>query len=256
MNTPVNTLQPIEATEFDPFAAASNPDVATPNYDLFGLIELNAYGCALIKGQGKTPWEALTPEQQAANKRVTAIQMYVQPLPEIDVKYPKQWECDWIAEYQTWASVTLPSIKAQGFENVRDINGKWARIARVDSKDKPYDKKDANGNLTGEKAIKKTFKIIEIYDTEDACREAYIANGGKSAEAAAPVAYPADAEKTAALAFLKVIVTNATKGKTMSDNWKGAINTALTRYPTVAKFFNADSPEVMDMIGTFNLLQG
>lgn len=254
MNTPVNTLQPIE-TDFDPFAAASNPDVATPNYDLFGLIELNAYGCALIKGQGKTPWEALTPEQQTANKRVTAIQMYVQPLPEIDVRYPKQWECDWIAEYATWASVTLPSIKAQGFENVREINGKWARIARVDSKDKPYDKKDANGNLTGEKAVKKTFQIVAIYDTEDACREAYIANGGKPTDDIAKVVIDAgDAEKNAASAFLKVIVANACKGKTITDDWKGAINTSLTQYPTVAKHFTADSPEVTELVMGLNLL--
>jgi len=242
--TTVNMPLPVEATEFDPFAAASNPDVATPNYDLFGLVELTAFGCALIKGQGKTPWEALTPEQQAANKRVTAIQMYVQPLAEIDVKYPKQWECDWIAEYQTWASITLPSIKAMGFENVREINGKWARIARVDSKDKPYDKKDAAGNLTGEKAVKKTFQFVEIYDTEEACRAAYLANGGKSAEAAAPVADPADAEKTAALAFLKVIVENACNGKTITDDWKAAVNTALAQYPLVNKHFTAESPEV------------
>lgn len=260
--TTVNMPLPVEATEFDPFAAASNPDVTTPNYDLFGLVELNAFGCALIKGQGKTPWEALTPEQQAANKRVTAIQMYVQPLAEIDVKYPKQWECDWIAEYQTWAGITLPSIKAMGFENVREINGKWARIARVDSKDKPYSKKDKDGNQVydahgkPEFAVKKTFQFVEIYDTEEACRAAYLANGGKSAEAAAPVADPADAEKTAAVAFLKVIVANACKGKTITDDWKGAINTALAQYPTVAKFFNADSPEVAELIGTFNLLQG
>ena len=92
MTTPVNVLQPVEPTEFDPFAAASNPDVATPNYDLFGLVELTAFGCALIKGQGKVPWEALTPEQrQTFVKPKTAIQMYIQPLAEIDVKYPKQW---------------------------------------------------------------------------------------------------------------------------------------------------------------------
>lgn len=260
--TTVNMPLPVETadTDFDPFAAASNPDYVTPSYDLYGLIELTAFGCALIKGQGKVPWEALDETQKAANKRVTAIQMYIQPLAEIDVKYPKQWECDWIAEYATWNKITLPSIKAQGFENVREINGKWARVARVDSLDKPYDKKDAAGNPTGEKGVKKTFKIVAVYDTEEACREAYLANGGKSAEMhaseSAPVADPADAEKTTALAFLRVIVTNACKGKTMTDDWKGAINTALAQYPTVSKHFTAESPEVMELIGTFNLLQG
>lgn len=252
--TTVNVPIPVETTEFDPFAAASNPDYVIPTYDLYGLVELTAYGCALIKGQGRVTWDALTSEQQANTKRLTAIQMYVQPLPEIDVKYPKQWECDWIAEYSTWNKITLPSIKAQGVENVREINGKWARIARVDSLDKPYDKKDAAGNPTGEKGVKKTFKIVAIYDTEEACRAAYLANGGKPAQDSEPVADPADAEKTAAVAFLKVIVANACKGKSLTDDWKGAINTALAQYPTVAKFFNADSPEVTELVMGLNLL--
>ncbi len=175
MATPVNVLEPIEA-EFDPFAAASDPAVITPNYDLYGMVEISAYACHLQKGVGKVPFDPTNPD----HKRMTAIQVFIQPLPEIEVKYPKTLEMDWIGEFPTWAKITLPSIKAAGFENVREINGKYARVTRVDSLDKPYDKKDKDGNPTGEKGVKKTFKFVEFYDTEDACRAA---NAEKSAGA-------------------------------------------------------------------------
>lgn len=235
---PTNVLEPVFTAETDDaFASASNP--VTPTYDLFGKVEISAWACHLEKGAGKIPYDPNNPN----HKRLTAINVYIQALAEIEVKYPKSLECDWLAEFPTWAKITLPSIKAAGFENVREINGKWARVARVDSLEKPFDKKDSNGNLTGEKATKKTFKFVDFYDTEDACRAAYIAAGGK-AESSAPVADPADADKTAAIAFLKVIVQTAVTGKKINDDWKGAVALALTQYPMVSKHFTAESPEV------------
>lgn len=244
MATPVNVLEPIatDPNEIDPFASASDPVVITPNFDLWGVVEISAYACHLQKGVGKVPFDATNPD----HKRLTAINVFIQPLAEIDVKYPKQWEMDWIAEFPTWAKITLPSIRDAGFMNVREINGKWARVARVDSLDKPYDKKDAQGNPTGEKGVKKTFKFVEFFDTEDACRAAYLAAGGHAVTQ--PVATdPTDADKIAALAFLKVIVSNACKGKKITDDWKAAVNTALTQYPTVSKHFDAESPEVAEL---------
>ncbi len=247
MATPaINVLEPIatDPNEIDPFASASDPVVITPNFDLWGMVEISAYACHLQKGKGggKVPFDATNPD----HKRMTAINVFIQPLAEIDVKYPKQWEMDWIAEFQTWAKITLPSIKAAGFENVREINGKWARVARVDSLDKPYDKKDAQGNPTGEKGVKKTFKFVEFFDTEDACRAAYLAAGGHAATQPAATD-PTDADKIAALAFLKVIVPNACKGKKITDDWKGAVTTALAQYPMVSKHFTAESPEVAEL---------
>jgi len=234
-----------EPVEIDPFASASDPVITPPpSYDLFGLVEINASAVHLEKGVGKVAYDASNPN----HKRYTAINVYIQPLPEIDVKYPKTCEQDWIGEFPTWAKITLPSIKAAGFDNVREINGKWARVARVDSLDRPYEKKDLQGNPTGEMATKKTMKFIEFYATEDACRAAYVANGGKPADA--QPAAPVDAiekEKQAMLAFLKVVVSNACNGKKITDDWKNAVTTLLTQYPTVAKHFTADSPEVAEL---------
>lgn len=244
----VNQLTPVEtdATGFDPFEAATEAQART--FDLFGMVEISAWACHLVKGQGKIPFDPQNPN----HKRMTAIDVFIQPLPEIDVKYPKTLECHWLAEYNTWAKITLPSIKdayqratGQELDSVKQINGMYARVARVDSLDKKYEKKDSNGNLTGEMVTPKTFKFVEFYADEDTCRAAYVAAGGQAMQGALTASVNND-EKNAAIAFLPVIVKNALNGKglTINDDWKAAVNTALDQYPMVVKHFNAESPEV------------
>jgi len=251
MNQPTNTLQPIDTgiDEFDPFAAATEAQART--FDLFGVVEISAWACHLEKGAGKIPFDPANPN----HKRMTAIDVFIQPLPEIDVKYPKTLECHWLAEYNTWAKITLPSIKdayqkstGQELGSVKQINGMYARVARVDSLDKKYGKKDDAGNLTGEMVTPKTFKFVEFYADEDACRAAYVAAGGQAMQGGSSAVAPSQeqSDKNAAMAFLPVIVKNALNGKGLkiSDDWKAAVNTALAQYPMVVKHFNAESPEV------------
>lgn len=250
----VNTLEPIETgtDEFDAFDAATNAQVRS--FDLFGIVEISAWACHLEKGSGKIPFDPQNPN----HKRMTAIDVFIQPLPEIDVKYPKTLECHWLAEYNTWAKITLPSIK-EAFQNatgqelgsVRQINGMYARVARVDSLDKPYPKKDSSTNQpTGEMVTPKTFKFVEFYADEAACRAAYVAAGGQPMQGGSPAqsvdTAPVDNEKQSAMAFLPVIVKNALEGKGLkvTDDWKAAVNTALGQFPLVAKHFTAESPEV------------
>lgn len=249
--TTVNQPLPIEAdaTEFDAFDAATNAQVRT--FDLFGMVEINAWNCSFEKGtKGPIPFDPENPN----HKRFTAIDVFIQPLPEIDVRYPKSLECHWTAESYTWTKITKPSIfeafeRFSGHEigSVKEINGLYARVARVDSLDKKYEKKDSNGNLTGEMVTPKTFKFIEFYANEDACRAAYVAAGGQAMGASSAVAPSQEqSDKNAAMAFLPVIVKNALNGKGLkiSDDWKAAVNTALAQYPMVVKHFNAESPEV------------
>jgi hypothetical protein len=248
-NTPLNIA--VADDGFDPFAEASAPKV--PTYDLFGLVEINAWACALQKGVGKVPFDPTNPN----HKRFTAIDVFIQPLAEIEIKYPKTCEEHWVAEFPEWAKITLPSIKACGIENVREINGMWCRVARVPN-GKRYEKKDKDGNPTGQFADETTFKFVEFYSTEDACRAAYIAAGGQVAKSTnggapagvptTPVVDPTEAEKATAYAFLKVIVGNAAKGKASVDDAKLAVDVALAQYPTVEKFYKADSAETLDLI--------
>jgi hypothetical protein len=245
----------VPAVEFDPFASATN--ATEKSYDLFGKVEINAWACALVTGQGKVPFDP----NNASHKRLTAIEVYVQPLDGIEVKYPKVWECDWIAEFPTWAKITLASIKhlLPNMGSVKEIHGLWARVARVDSLDKPYAKKDAAGNPTGETARKKTFKFMEFFQTEDECRAAAIAAGainpngngshgnGHNVPTTEPILSPEEQARKTAEAFLLPIVSNAARGKNLQDA-TDAVAKALAAQPIISKFFTIDSPEVTKLI--------
>jgi len=241
--TTINVPTPTETEEFDPYKSASDP--AVQNFDLFGQVEINAWACALVKGTGKVPFDSTNPN----HKRFTAIDVFIQPLLEIDVKYTKSLEAHWIAEFPEWAKITLPSIKAAGFENVREINSKWARVARVPN-GKKYEKKDkTTGQPTGEYADETTFKFVEFFADEAECRAMYLANGGiPSNSHTAPTVTPEDGDKATNYAFLKVIVTNAARGKKDVDEAKDAVGIALLGYPTVAKYYTVDSDETIALI--------
>jgi len=247
----VNQPLPIEAdtAEFDPFEAATEAKVRT--FDLFGMVEISAWACHLEKGAGKIPFDPANPN----HKRMTAIDVFIQPLPEIDVKYPKTLENHWVAEFPEWAKISLPSIKeayqkftGQEIGSVRQINGMWARVAKVPT-GKKYEAKDkTTGISTGEMKDELTMKFVEFYTDENTCRAAYTAAGGQPMQGSSPAvtSAPVDADKNAAIAFLPVIVKNALSGKNLkiSDDWKTAVNTALGQFPMVAKHFTAESPEV------------
>jgi hypothetical protein len=239
------TTPTTETKEFDPFDSASDPQIAS--YDLFGKVEISAWACALVKGQGKAPFDPA-----AHDRRFTAIDVFIQPLPEIDVKYPKSLEDHWIAEFAEWAKITLPSIKVLGIDNVRELNDKWVRVARVPN-GKQYEKKDAQGNKTGQMADETTFKFMALFVDEVACRTAYLAAGGQPSgnghNNPTPVAPTSEnTEMATAYAFLKVIVGNAARGKATYAEAKDAVGLALAQYPTVAKFYTADSMETGQLI--------
>jgi hypothetical protein len=244
-------------TTFDPYASASNPPERT--YDLFGLVEVNAWACHLEKGQGKVAYDPANPN----HKRVTAVDIYIQPLPEINVKYASICEEHWVAEFPTWAGVTLPSIKKAmpDFGSLRDLQGKWARVTRVAGRDKPYERKDAQGNGTGEMVTKKTMSFVEFYNSEEECRAAAIAanafdpgkvqvqGNGHNVPTTEPVLSLEEQEKKTAAQFLAALVPNAARGKT-PEQARIDVAMMLTQYAPVAKYFTVDSPEVVALINS------
>lgn len=238
MTTPV---QPGDI--FDPFASANAP--VLPTYDLWGMVEISAFACQLRTGVGKEPFDP-----NSGLKRFTAIDVYIQSLPEIDVKYPKTLECHWLAESKEWANISLPSIKAAGIDNVREVNGKYARVQRVPS-GKTYEKKDTSGNPTGEKRDEMTFKFLEFFNSEDECRKAYIAAGGVAAPVSTNATIPSatDAQKAISLKFLETIITNVLSSNPADK--RAAVDNAIKTcgYPPIASVFTVDSPEVAALIG-------
>lgn len=233
---PTNTPTPVTTDEFDPFAAASNP--ALPAFELWGMMEVNAWACALVKGQGKVPYD-----QAVHDRRATAIDLFIQPLPELNITNTKSCERHLIAESKEWANVVWASIKECGIMNLRELNGKYVRVAVV-----PSGRTYLNKN--NEKKDETTFKIVAVYENEEKCKAAYLSNGGTDKSAPATTESPAVNEEIQnALAFLKVIVPNAIKGKEKLEDKMAAVNTTLAQYPTVSKFFNVLSPEVAALMG-------
>jgi hypothetical protein len=237
------TTQVTQVTYDDPFDSAMNPQ--TFSNDLFGKVSLNAWYCVLEKGFGRVPFD---PAQHPINQRRTAIDVTIDPLPELGITNANVCERRMLAESKDWRTITLQSLHDLGIQDVRSVNGAWVRIEACPT-GRTYEK---NGETKNETA----FKFLAIYPDEAACRADY--SGGNGASTASTPAGPAHTEgnggnsleKQAAAQFLKVIVTNAIAGK-KPEEYRDAVTSAIAGFPMVSKFFNVDSPEVQELLPPF-----
>lgn len=224
----------------------NNPPEKT--YDLFGqLVDLQ-----IFKGAYRTGVRGAQPFDPAFDKKAqTIIRFYIQPLPEINVTYTNQLTYE-SPNWGDWAKITFPSIKALDIADAREINNRWFRFSRV-SNGKTYPKSD------GTQGEEKTWKIVAVFANEDECRAAYIAAGGKSDGNGNGHNVPAqiapsneDTERATAYQFLKVIVSGAVRGHTDWNQASEAVAKALAQYPTVSKFFTAESDETTQLMSESN----
>ena len=222
---------------------ANNPPEKT--YDLFGqLVDLQ-----IFKGAYQTGTRGAVPFDPAVHQKAqTIIRFYIQPLPEINVKYVDQLTYE-SPVWADWGKITFPSIKAQGINDAREVTNRWFRFSRV-SNGKTYTKSDGG---TGEE---KTWKIIELYADENACRDAYVKSGGSAANSNghnAPKSIETDPGKQTAYKFLKVIVFNAVRGLTDCSVAKEAVAKVIAQYPdAVGKYYTADSVETGELMTQAN----
>ena len=149
----------------DPFDSATNATLAPRAY--YGQLQVNAWFCALIKGTGKVPFDPL---QHAIEKRATAIDIDLIPLPEQNVSFSVRREM--IAESREWAGIVWPSLKALGLSNAREADNKWVKLTQVPSGRKYR-------TSSGEEKEATTFKFLALYPNEDECRRAYYAETGR-----------------------------------------------------------------------------
>ena len=224
------------------------------SYDLFGKVEIKFWRGAFQKGtRGSVPFNPAVHQ-----KSHIAIDIYIQPLAEIDVKYPKSLEFHDVSWSRSWAKIIIPSLKALGINDAREINDRWVRIAKVPDGGS-YQRKDANGNLiykpdgSPDMVETTTFNFVALYADEDACRAAYLAAGGKADGNANGNGHNVpltnnDTEKQTAYQFLKVIVGNVARGKETFAEAQEAVGAILGQYPTVSKFYLANSVETGELI--------
>jgi len=230
----------------DPFDSANNPTFG--NSDLWGQLNLEAWHCVLAKGYGRVPFDAAT---HTMNERRTAIDLNLEPLPELGITNPNVCMRNMLAESEAWRDITLKSIKALGIENVREIHGRWVRIEPTPTGE-TYEK-------DGKVKAKTAFKIVKLFASEDECRADYlgvpVTANPTPTQATSPQPSPkgkgdndANPERDTAYSFLEFFVKQACLSQTDVNVIRKTISENISLQPLVSKYFTVDSSEVTNLI--------
>lgn len=212
----------------DPFDSASDPKLAPREY--YGEVSVDCWYCALVKGQGKVPYDPAQHE-----RRATAIDISVQPLAEQGVTFALTRSM--IAESREWAAIVWPSAKELGVASVRELEGRWAKVTQV-----PTGRKYTNKQ--GETKEATTLKFLALYADEAACRAACIAetNAKPSPSGVGHIPGfeddgapdPTDSkERETATQFLNVFIQQHSGDK--AKIWQ-----AIQSMPMITKFYGED----------------
>jgi len=230
------TIDQTQVRNDDPWAVA---DAARPrDYEYYGQVKADAwFGYFPGGGMKPIPYD---PTQHPVDKRTTMIDIQIIPVPEQNVTFDiKQNYTDFS---QDWTKITLPSIKALGVDGLRALNGRFVRVAQVDGK---REKKDENGNKTGE--FYKTFKFLEVYPDQVACSTAYAGTAHNHIEPQ-PATTTGDDEKDVALKFVKVIVESKVKMAKDKQEALDMVSKEIAGMPMINKHFTGASPEILDLL--------
>jgi len=230
----------------DPFEAASNAAPLPKAY--YGQVEVDAWFCVLVKGQGRVPFD---PQQHGIDQRRTAIDMAIIPVAASNLQYPLERKM--LAESKEWRNIVWPSLKALGFNSLKEVNGAWVKVELVGTGRKYV-------NSAGEEKEATTFKFLAVYESEEACEAAYMGMGeAEEAEAEAEPAAeaapaPAEApqgnpqsnpERETALQFARVLVQQALKAHPGDlEAAKRHAAQQIATMPVVSKYFTVESPEI------------
>ena len=218
----------------DPYDSASTAQVKPAEY--FGQAQVDVWYCVLVKGTGKVPFDA---QAHKVEDRRTAVDVLIQPLSDHNLQYVLERKM--IAESKEWAGTVWGSLKALGMKSLRELNEKWVKVAMVPNGSYT----DATGNVKQ----KTTFKFLALYESEEQCRNAYLAgspakqNGHTQPDPTAvqQTASNSGKEREVALKFLPAIVN-----KNAGD--LDALAKALASAPLVQKYFTIDSAEVLELL--------
>ena len=224
------------ATNDDPWSVADNAKPRALEY--YGQVKADVW-FGYFPGDGAKPIP-FDPAIHPADKRTAQIEIHIIPIPEQSVS----WDIyQGYSDFSTdWTKITLPSIKAIGFDGLKNLNGRWVRVAMADGKREKKDK--ATGQKTGE--FYPTFKFIEAYADQAACSVAYAGNSHHTEQPPLPDA--GDAEKKSALAFATVIVKQSVAKGGDLTSIIADVTTGIAGMPMLNKHFTGDSPEILTLI--------
>lgn len=221
-------------SNIDPFDAATEAGDRKPVY--YGRMEVTASFIAMIKGQAP---QAFNEHMHDADTRRTQVHLICNPIDAMGLT--QLLERKLIADFGAWPKIVWPSLRDLGLKNVRDLNGKWAKVEIVET-GRTYESK------RGETQKETTFRFAALYNTAAECTAAYVADGGKVAgatddEGAIDMSHGAgsngNAERETAKAFLAALVKQ-------SGGDKSKLAASIAAMPMIAKYFTVDSPEVTE----------
>ena len=222
----------------DPFDAATEAGDRKPVY--YGRMEVTASFIAMIKGQAP---QVFNENLHDADTRRTQVHLICNPIDAMNLT--QLIERKVIADFGVWPKVVWPSLRDLGLKNVRDLNGKWAKVEIVKT-GRTYQ------SSRGETQEETTFKFVALYSTAAEATAAYVADGGKVAPAheddpamGVDMSHGAgsngNAERETALQFLKVLVKQA-------GGDKSKLSASIAQMPMIGKYFTTDSPEVIEIM--------
>lgn len=213
---------------------------ALPPKAFFGQVFTDAFFVYISKGEAKVPFDA---GQHPAEKKFTQIKIDGVCTRADGSAYEISREI--IAEFgREWAGIVLPSLKVCGV-HPRDLNERWARWELVNTGRTWIDK------TSGDKREATTFKFLEFYPDEAACKAAEAAHYSRAVEEDeeeplpmpedAPDAPANDAERANLAKFLPLLWTQAA-----GDVVK--FGELLQANPALAAHFDLNSPEVAALV--------
>ena len=237
------------AVQDDPYAIAQETAERAPEF--YGELSVECWFCALVKGQGKVPYD-----KEVHDRRSTAIDITVVPMAEHNMNNTfERKTLDWARD---WSRITWPSLKALGITSLRNIkSGKWCKFVWAPTGEK-YRAKDQDGN-EGEERERTAFKFLALYNSEAECRAAYYADTGKQQtddegvsdipgfeSKAQPTQEPTSQEASAKAKEMAVQFIRAYAK--MNRYAVEATRQACATQPAITNVFDLSSPEFVEIV--------
>jgi len=229
----------MENNIFDPYEEAIN--AKPPTFELYGQIRVDAH-YLFFPGNKQKP-VVFDPAVHPQDKRSLEVELRLIPIAEQNINWDEYQKM--LAFTADWTKIVLPSIKAIGIDDLRALNNKWVRVAKVPGTRKRLDK-DTHEE-TGE--FWTTYKFLELYPSEDACKAAFGGHTPADTEDnQAPAAQSNNETKAAALTFLKVFVSQAAKNITDRTLVEKQVAADIANNSLISPLFTVQSPEVQKAI--------
>ena len=222
----------------DPYEEAIN--AKPPTFELYGQIRVDAH-YLFFPGNKQKP-VVFDPAIHPQDKRSLEVELQLIPIAEQNINWDEYQKM--LAFTADWTKIVLPSIKAMGIDDLRALNNKWVRVAKVPGNRKRLDK-DTHEE-TGE--FWTTYKFMELYPDEAACKAAFVGHSPSDTEVNQAPAAQSNETKAAALTFLKVFVSQAAKHITDRAEIEKQVANDIANNSLISPLFTVQSPEVQAAI--------